>query len=185
MACPAIVPAPEPMSGAWLTALRWYLPLSLAAHLAWEVAQLPLYTIWREGSAGEIAFALLHCTLGDGLIAAVTLVLTLVLVGHADWPQRRFAEVAAAATVTGVGYTVWSEWLNVTVRGTWAYAVAMPTVPPLGTGLTPLLQWLILPAFCLFAARRRTLGPSSPSVAIPSGPATRPAPTGEELRHVR
>jgi hypothetical protein len=185
MGYPAMVAGPEPGPGAWLAALRWYLPLTLAMHLAWEIAQLPLYTIWREGSAGEIAFAVLHCTLGDGLIAVVVLILALVLVGHGDWPRRCFAEVAAAATATGVGYTVWSEWLNVTVRGTWAYAVAMPTVPPLGTGLTPLLQWLILPAFCLFAARRRALGPSSPPVAIPSGPATRPAPTGEEPRHVR
>ena len=60
---------PEPSGGApWLVTLRWYLPLALAANLAWEAAQLPLYTLWREGSAGEIAAAVLHCTLGDGLI---------------------------------------------------------------------------------------------------------------------
>lgn len=145
MACPATVAASEAVSGAWLPTLRWSVPLTLVTHLAWETAQLPLYTIWHEGSTRQIALALLHCTLGDGLIAATTLVLALVLVGHADWPRRRFAEVAAAATGLGAGYTVWSEWLNVTVRGSWAYAAAMPTVPPLGTGLAPLLQWLILP----------------------------------------
>jgi hypothetical protein len=148
---------PEPSGAPWLAALRRYLPLILVANLAWETAQLPLYTIWREGSVGQLAFAVLHCTLGDGLIAVTTLVLALVLVGQADWPRRRFAEVAAAATVLGVGYTILSEWLNVTVRGAWAYAAAMPILPPLGTGLSPLAQWVVLPGACLFVACRQAL----------------------------
>ena len=53
---------------AWLRALRVYLAVLMALMLAWEVAQLPLYTIWREASAGDIAFAVLHCTAGDALI---------------------------------------------------------------------------------------------------------------------
>jgi hypothetical protein len=156
---------PEPSGAFWLAALRRYLPLILVANLAWETVQLPLYTLWQAGSARTIAFAIVHCTLGDGLIAAVSLVLALALVGHADWPRRRFTGVAAAATVLGVGYTVWSEWLNVAVRGAWAYAAAMPRVPPLGTGLAPLAQWLILPALCLTAARHA--GRTAPAVPVP------------------
>ena len=34
-----------------------YLPWLAALNLAWELAQLPLYTIWREQSAGYAAFA--------------------------------------------------------------------------------------------------------------------------------
>src|SRR5438874_10314577 len=36
---------------------RRYLPWLAALNLAWELAQLPLYTIWREQSAGYVAFA--------------------------------------------------------------------------------------------------------------------------------
>jgi hypothetical protein len=39
-------------------------------NLAWEFAQMPHYTLWRTGSPGEIAFAVLHCTVGDVVIAA-------------------------------------------------------------------------------------------------------------------
>jgi len=39
------------------------------------------------------------------------------------------------------------------VRGSWAYTPAMPRVPPLGTGLAPLLQWLLLPTMSLVWAR--------------------------------
>jgi hypothetical protein len=60
--------------------------------------------------------------------------------------------------VLGIGYTVFSEWLNVDVRATWAYTEQMPVLPPLGTGLTPLLQWLIIPTltWALMARQRDT-----------------------------
>jgi hypothetical protein len=144
--------------------MRRYLPAIVAANLAWEVAQLPLYTIRREGSAGEIAFAVAHCTGGDAVIALGALVLALVGVGEPGWPTTGFARVAVAATALGAGYTVLSEWLNTTVRQSWAYASAMPTLPPLGTGLAPLLQWLLLPPLCLLAARRGAL-----TAGIPRG----------------
>ena len=67
--CAVTAARPEPAHGAWLAALGWYLPLVFAANLAWETGQLPLYTLWGEGSAGEIAFAVGHCTGGDVIIA--------------------------------------------------------------------------------------------------------------------
>ena len=39
-------------------------------HLGWEVAQWPLYTLWREADALHIAWAVLYCTAGDVLIAS-------------------------------------------------------------------------------------------------------------------
>lgn len=133
-----------------------YLALLIAANFAWEVAQLPLYTLWTEGSPAEIAWAVLHCTAGDGVIGATALALALVLTRARDWPLSGFGQVAAIATLLGVAVTVALEWLNVEVRGNWAYAAAMPRLPPLGTGLLPVLQWLLLPPVCLFAARRIT-----------------------------
>ena len=56
------------------------------------------------------------------------------------------------ALVLGVGYTIYSEWMNVNVRGNWAYAPAMPTLPGIGTGLFPLLQWIVVPTTTLWVA---------------------------------
>ena len=50
-----------------------YILIVGAANLVWEIAHAPLYTIWVEGSRGDIAFAIVHCTLGDVLIAASSL----------------------------------------------------------------------------------------------------------------
>ena len=51
--------------------------------------------------------------------------------------------------VLGAGYTIFSEWLNVEIRRSWSYTAAMPVVPFIGTGLTPLLQWLIVTTLAL------------------------------------
>lgn len=135
-------------------AIRRYIGVTAIGHLLWEVIQLPLYTLWREGSPGEIAFATLHCTAGDLLIALASLAGAWLLAGAAPWPARRFFVVAALTVALGVGYTLYSEWINVSVRGSWTYAPAMPRLPLLGTGLTPLLQWIAIPPLALWAARR-------------------------------
>jgi hypothetical protein len=44
----------------------------------------------------------------------------------------------------GVAYTAYSEWRNVHQLGSWAYTSAMPLVYDIG--LTPLLQWIVVPA---------------------------------------
>jgi hypothetical protein len=125
--------------------LRRYLGFVAFANLAWEVAHLPLYSIWQEGSPQEIVFAIAHCTAGDILIATNALVLALVLCGSREWPEQSFARVATAAIVFGVCYTAFSEWFNVEVRRSWTYSHLMPVVPILGTGLSPLAQWIVIP----------------------------------------
>ena len=131
-----------------------YLAVAAGANLVWETAQIPLYTIWSTGSASEITFAVVHCAAGDVLITAASLLLALLLAGRAAWPRSHGLRVIAAATIVGVVYTVFSEWLNVSVRGSWTYAAMMPVVPPLGTGLSPLLQWFVIPPLVYIVALR-------------------------------
>ena len=49
------------------------------------------------------------------------------------------------AILLGAAYTVFSEWLNVDIRRSWSYTAAMRVLPVLGTGLTPLLQLVVVP----------------------------------------
>lgn len=154
----AVKGGPQPLTASpnWLSALRAYLLSVTAGNVAWEAAHLPLYTLWRTGTAREKLFAVVHCTLGDLLIALASLALGLVLAGHRNWPVRRFGAVAALAVAFGLGYTAFSEWLNIVVRESWAYSDMMPVVPLFGfeVGASPLLQWLVVPALALHGARR-------------------------------
>jgi hypothetical protein len=86
----------------WPRALRVYLEVIALGDLAWEAAHLPLYTIWRTGTPGERALAVVHCTGGDLLIALTCLALALVLAGEPAWPLRTHRRVAALTIVFGV-----------------------------------------------------------------------------------
>jgi hypothetical protein len=139
-------------AGAW-PATRRYLAVAAIGHLAWEFAQMPLYTLWRTGSPAEIAFAGLHCTGGDVLIATLSLAAARLIAGQGRWPGQRFLAVAALTVGIGLAYTLFSEWLNVEVRQAWAYRDIMPTLPWLGTGLAPVAQWLVVPSLAFRVAR--------------------------------
>lgn len=145
---------PRSAAGAWLRMLRRYFLFVALANLAWEMAQLPLYTLWWESSIGQIAFAVVHCTGGDLLIATASLTLALLFFADRDWPEEGFFKVVVATVAFGVVYTVFSEWLNTEIRGSWAYTDWMPVVPILGTGLSPLAQWLVIPLAAFWWARR-------------------------------
>lgn len=43
------------------------------------------------------------------------------------------------------------------IQQRWQYAGRTPTLPLLGTGLTPLLQWNLLPPLILWLARRQII----------------------------
>lgn len=129
----------------WLAALRRYFAFTAVAHLIWEFAHLPLYTIWLTGTMGELVFAAVHCTGGDILIALSAVMLSLFLFGKGAWPAERRIPVVAGAVVFGLVYTIFSEWLNIEIREAWAYRDLMPVIPVLGAGLSPVLQWIVVP----------------------------------------
>ena len=89
----------------WLATLRRFLIFIATGNLAWEIAQLPLYTIWYEGTPGELAFAVAHCTGGDILIASASLLLALLLVARPTWPDETYRRVAALTVALAVPYT--------------------------------------------------------------------------------
>lgn len=137
----------------WLSTLRRYLLWSAGLHFVWEIAQLPLYTLWRTGTWREIVSAILHCTAGDIMITTLSLVAALVAAGSAEWPRQGAGRVTLVLLFFGIAYTIYSEWLNTVVRRNWEYTSAMPRLPGMGTGLSPLLQWLIVPLAAMHLAR--------------------------------
>ncbi len=102
-----------------------YLSAATGIHLVWETAQLPLYTIWSTGTRLEILFAVIHCTAGDLPITASALALAALVARIRRWPFLG-NRMALTAMLLGLGYTVFSEWLNTQVRQSWSYTEAMP-----------------------------------------------------------
>jgi hypothetical protein len=113
-----------------------------------------LYTIWSEGTVRGIAFAVIHCFGGDLLIALGSLLTAMLLAGNPRWPMRGSVRVGTFVVLAGVGYTIFSEWLNVELLKSWEYADSMPVLPFLGIGVSPLAQWIVVPSLALWWAHR-------------------------------
>lgn len=145
--------------GPWLSTIRRYFVVMALGSLVWEFAHMPLYTLWETGSPGEIVFAALHCTGGDILIATSALMAALLLLGSSQWPVVGYRRVGLAAILIGLGYTVFSEWLNIEVREAWAYRDLMPIIPVIDAGLSPIAQWIVLPILGFWWAAPRKEAP--------------------------
>jgi hypothetical protein len=96
-------------SSSWQFIALRFVPTLALVNLIWEIAHLPLYTIWRQATAAEIAFAVVHCTLGDVVIGISALFLALTITQAKTpptWPRWRIAWIATAFSVA---YTMFSE----------------------------------------------------------------------------
>ncbi len=125
--------------------------LAFALNLAWEIAQVRLYTLWAEADGLTVAWSLFHCTVGDVLIALALFALAGMALRRADWPASRPWTGGGMVVAGAMVYTAWSEWYNVYRAGSWDYSASMPLI--FGIGLSPLLQWLILPPVLVITYR--------------------------------
>jgi hypothetical protein len=88
------------------------------------------------------------------------------------WHWLLLSPIIAAAAMA-LAYTVYSEWLNVHVRRSWAYSELMPTVPIIGIGVGSLLQWIALPTLVQWFAIAR-----APWIDVEQGDCPPPLDTG-------
>jgi amino acid transporter len=117
--------------------------LAFVLNLTWEITQVRLYTIWAEADRLSVAWSLFHCSVGDVMIALAMFALAGIVLRRADWPPSRPWTGGVIVVIGAMAFTVWSEWYNVYRAGNWGYTASMPMI--FGIGLSPLLQWLILP----------------------------------------
>ena len=147
-----------------------YLPWLAGLNLAWEAAHVSLYTLWKEAEPSYIAFSVVHCTVGDVMIGAATLLLALIFGREKALAQWRWRRIAAITALAGTAYTTFSEWMNTAVLRSWTYAEAMPTLELAGIeiGASPLAQWLLLPPLALYLARKARRWPSKTLSSSPA-----------------
>jgi hypothetical protein len=123
--------------------------------VSWEFGQSALYVDHAQGIF-YVLWTRFHCALGDGLILLGSFWWVALLFRRRFWFVGKWRFASLVFVLSGLAYTVWSEWYNTRVTQSWAYAPAMPTV--FGIGLSPLAQWLVGPALLVFALRRRASG---------------------------
>lgn len=160
-------------------AVPWWVPMSALAsfsfllHLLWEVLQVPLYTDMASMPHWPGVVVCVKATAGDVLIALTAY--ATVAAFRRTWHWRASRIRVATYLAVGLAITVLLEALNVYVWHRWAYATSMPLV--LGIGVTPLLQWSIVPSLALWLTQRHVAGGSRPLGDTPVLPAPSFSPT--------
>lgn len=119
-------------------------------HLIWENAQAPLF-------AGYLNFwqhfwICLQAIPGDVVVTLLVYLLVAAWRRNVRWIERLTGVDLAVAGMTGAVIAVGLERQALPV-GRWAYATAMPLIPGLQVGVTPVLQMAILLPLTFFLAR--------------------------------
>ena len=107
--------------------------LAFALNLLWEIAQVRLYTIWDAADRMTVAWALLHCTLGDVVIALALFALAGVLLRCADdFRYRPCPPVAVVDFAASDGRRVSKARIGVVFRqgrfSTWLTLAVIPAI---------------------------------------------------------
>ena len=122
-----------------------------------------VWEFWQIGWFADIASAshldgvkiCTAATFGDVGIALVAFWVTSISEKSRSWVRKPTKRNVMGFAFVGIVVTVLFEWLATGVLDRWAYAESMPTLPVLGTGLLPLMQWIVIPPLVLWFVRRQ------------------------------
>ena len=131
---------------------RWIavILITFALHFAWEMAQHNLYLLMRSMPFWRATAFCARATAGDLVITTIAFSAA-AMSGGRRWAllRRRLSPTLIFLTV-GIVITVGME-INAVSTGRWAYDERMPQI--FGIGLSPLLQWIVVPLLCIAAFR--------------------------------
>ena len=133
------------------------LVFSFLLNLAWEYWQVPFFRGMADQPHWVGVKACTLATLGDAAIALAAYWVTAIFARARGWILRPNRLDIANFLGVGVGVVVTTlfEALATGMFQRWAYSDAMPRLPVIGTGLLPLLQWLVIPPLVLWFVRRQ------------------------------
>ncbi|OGP77043.1 MAG: hypothetical protein A2V86_15885 [Deltaproteobacteria bacterium RBG_16_49_23] len=130
--------------------------LSFFLNFFWEVVQTYFYTM-RDSPFSAMLYGWIHCTLGDVVITLGSF----WFIGVMRSKRRWFLDLGRVNFIgfimVGILYLVFSETLNVSIWKSWSYNKLMPIIPYIKVGLTPFLQWIIVPPAVILLVRHHLL----------------------------
>lgn len=151
------VPGARP-AGLWETPELPVAFFSFLLHFVWEFVQVPVFADMAEMAHWEAIKLCMSATFGDVGFALTAFWIASLASRRRDWPLRPEWQPVLIFVGVGIALTVGFEYYYTSVSLRWTYSDAMPLVPPFGTGLSPLMQWLIIPPLVIWLTRRHLLG---------------------------
>ena len=111
------------------------------------------FYIMKDSDFSTMLYGWLHCTWVDVILTLGSFWLVSLISRNRRWFLTLTRVNFAGFIMAGVGYTFLSERLNVHIFQSWSYNESMPIIPWVKVGLTPILQWLIIPSVVILLLR--------------------------------
>lgn len=128
-------------------------------HFFWEMMQVPFYQNMADRPHFQVVLECARASLGDAGIMLVAYAASVLIIRRPFWLlQNRLLPSMTVFWVTGEVITIAIEGWATQAGAQWRYSKLMPTLPILGTGLLPVLQWLIVPFITLWVSRWSYIG---------------------------
>ncbi len=131
---------------------------SFLLHLVWEFVQAPTYAGMVDMNHWDGIKVCMSATFGDVGFALTAFIVTSIATRSRYWLMGPKLWHVMLYLAVGIALTVSFEYYYTRISLRWTYSELMPLVPPFGTGLSPLLQWIIVPLLALGISRRQIAG---------------------------
>ncbi len=128
---------------------------SFLLNFVWETQQMPFFEIRPEFTIFDVTKGCTQATLGDAGISLAAFWTVAVVAKSRQWLRRPTWRQVIGFILVGVLITIVFEAMATGQLDRWVYADKMVTLPLLGTGLLPILQWIVLPPMVVWFVKRQ------------------------------
>lgn len=127
--------------------------ISFLLNSIWELAHSPLYQMYQYDFQ-HVSICIL-ASLADTVMVLMLIFLFGLAFKNVFWVNHLTkGRIIVLALVGAIGATIGEMWH--TSKGDWTYADYMPLIPWLGVGISPVLQFTILPLI-IFVVNKKVL----------------------------
>ena len=128
---------------------------SFLTNFVWEMWQIPFFAATPSVPHWVGVVACTQATFGDAAISLVAFWCVAAFARSRLWILDSRPSQVVGFVAVGVVITIILEALATGPLERWSYTSSMPTLPVLGTGIIPLLQWILLPPLTIWFVRRQ------------------------------
>ncbi|AFZ38378.1 hypothetical protein Sta7437_4955 (plasmid) [Stanieria cyanosphaera PCC 7437] len=128
---------------------------SFLLNFLWEMQQMPFFKVSPEFTCTDVVNNCTLATVGDVGISLAAFGTVAVLSKSRRWILQPNWWQVSIFILVGIVITIIFEALATGILNRWQYEDIMPTLPFLGTGLSPVLQWLIIPPLIVWFVSRQ------------------------------
>ena len=124
-------------------------------NFVWEMVQAPLFVGAPESAYSKVLKGCSAATFGDVIISLFIYHLAAAFYGSRDWGIRKNRRSIIRYVGAGIAVTIVFEILFTQIWVRWTYLKVMPVIPLVHVGLTPILQWALIPPTVLWYLKQQ------------------------------